>query len=669
MKNAVTLLALALSSVLAAQDFERQYPNIEPVAVSSINIHESGVGYAAEECGALLKTTDGGLTWTQLFPDVSDASYTGHVVFTDDLDPGKVVYYNQYSIIKSADGFATSQNIKPNPISGLINDFIIMGNGDFGLMAGTFFHSADEGQTWTETETAELNGLDLFELDGYLFTAFRAVMRSADFGVTFDTVFNSSDVKRKFVNLNGKPVLSSSDNLYTSLDSGLTWEQIPATDYYGYADNLTVHEGRLITNSSNRINYSDDDGITWKSVVMPVGIYRTNSLFVNDDGRIFIGGEASQIYFTDDPESPLQVLFGEKEELNSIFSQGPKVVVAGSNGVLLRSEDGGDTWTKSIITDHNLDLPGFIGDRLFVVDNNEALLLVNADNSYTPVFVNSANYHTFEIAGDATTAYIGAGEKVYRTDDAGDSWAEIYVHPGSISRIQLVENDHLALLDYNGKLYMSDNNGDSWQLKSGSPDSTRSYLDFAIFDDMNFIVMSSSLLYKTTDGGASWTSTGRPYNGYRLYSMENESVLCLGTNAADGWLYKSDDQGSTFPQITKTCSTISRNGYYDRTTQTFWTAGSGLGIQKVQLVVSATKPSATSITSIQVFPNPAADMLHLQDNLSPAASVSIYNIMGTCVKRLTGGIQSVDISALVPGQYQLLVEQGNELMLSRFIKL
>jgi photosystem II stability/assembly factor-like uncharacterized protein len=589
-------------------------------------------------------------------------------VFLDENDPDKVVYHSQYSLIKTDDGFATSYSIKPNPISGLINDFILLENGNYGLMANTFFYSADEGQTWTETETENLNGLDLFEMDGALFTGFRAIMRSTNGGITFDTVFNSTDIKRKFVNLNGKPVLSSLSELYTSHDMGLTWEVIPAIDFYGSADNLIAHNGRLLANSSNRINYSDDEGITWTSVIMPVGIYRTGCIYVDDLGTIFIGGEASQIYVTDDPNNPLQVRFGEKDELNSIVSRGLKVAAAGNSGVLLTSEDGGQSWTKTTVADRNLEVGGFIGTKLFVASENQELLLVNGDHTTTPVLTYSTYPHSFVDAGDAQTAYFGTAFKVYYTDDAGQTWSDRYTHPIEISKMHFMDNDRIAFLDQTGHLYSSQDQGSQFQIFSASPDTNEYYLDFTVFDDMHFIVMSSSTLYKTEDGGATWTSDYRPYNGLRLFQMDDKSALCLGVNASDGWLYKTDNQGSTFPSIAQTCSTISRSAYYDSETQTFWVAGSGLVIQKVQFEITSSRETSVNFASMQVYPNPAIDMINFKTDIPYFTSIAVYDMMGARIRNTHGSIQSLDISTLVPGPYQIIMQEGNQLWTSRFVK-
>lgn len=669
MKSFLTLAILSITSYLVAQNFERAYPDLEIGAIASINIHPSGVGYAPQECGILLKTIDGGLTWTQLFPDVSDASYLGFVVFTDENDPDKVVYHGQYSLIKSDDGFLTSQDIKPNPISGLIQDFTVLENGNFALLAGTFFYSDDEGETWTETESPEVDGIAMLEFNGAIYLAYRAILRSTDNGVTFDTVFHNADIKRQFVVLNGKPIVSSSNNLYTSNDNGLTWELIPAVDYYGYADNLHAFDGRLIANSSNRINYSDDEGITWNSVIMPSGIYRTSSMFVNDTGLIYVGGEASQLYTTDDPNTPLEILFGDKEELNYITGHDSRLVATGNDGILMRSEDNGNTWTKNVISDRNLDISAFIGNRLFVLNDNNELLLVADDNSTTTVLTSNNYYTSFEASIDGQTAYLGGQNTIMRTDDGGDQWTEIYTHTSEISRMYLFNSGLVTFLDSHGTIYESLDNGDSWQIIIDSPDSNSQYLDYTIFDGMNVIIMTGSQLYSTEDGGTNWASTSRPYNGQRLYRMNSKSALCLGVNGADGWLYKTDDKGINFPTIATTCSTTSRGGYYDKNTETFWSAGSGLSIQKNELMINGTYGAREIISSIQVYPNPTSNMITFNAEISPSAKISVYNMIGALVASFDGKTKQMNVSSLVPGQYQILIQDGMDLKTSRFIKL
>lgn len=668
MKTLSALFLLVFSISLHAQSFERAYPNMEIGSVTSINIHESGVGYAPQECGVLLKTEDGGLTWNQIFPAVSEDAYQGFVVFLDDNDPDKLVYYSQYSLVKTDDGFATTESIKPNPISSTIKSFIVMENGDYGLLAHTFLHSSDGGATWIESETEELDGIDMNEVNGALYVCYRAILRSTDGGVTFDTVFHNADIKRKVVDFNGEPIVSSSDHLYTSHDNGITWEEIPAVDYYGYASNLTVHNNRLISNTSNRINYSDDGGVMWTSVIMPPGVYRTASIFVNDTGRIFIGGEATQIYATDDPQVPLEIIFGNMPELNSITGNGSGIIATGNDGMLLRSEDGGQNWTEHIVTDRNLDLAAFIGDRLYVFNDNDELVFIDNDNSVTPVLSLGGDYYTSMEVRNDQTAFISTRQSVMRTDDGGENWSTVYTHPIELVKMHLNSSGDVMMLDDRGDVYASTDDGNSFALAIASPDTSVNYLDFTLFDEMNAMILSVSRIYITPDAGGSWEDYFRPYNGQGLYRLNSSSALCLGVNSSDGWLYQTNDRGLNFPEIATTCSTTSRGAFYDADTETFWVVGSGLGIEKIDLILSSTTRNGPAVKASRVYPNPATDFVYLDAETNATSQISIYNILGSLVMTQSGMQTSIDISGLPSGQYQLLVQNKNEVSVARFVK-
>ncbi len=670
MKILSVLFLLTSSICLHAQSFERVYPDMEIGSVTSINIHSSGVGYAPQECGVLLKTEDGGETWYQIFPEVSEDAYQGFVVFLDENDPDKLVYYSQYSLVKTDDGFATSENIKPNPISSTIKAFKVMENGDYGLLAHTFLYSSDGGSTWTESESAEVDGIDMNEVNGALYVCYRAILRSTDGGVTFDTVFHNSDTKRKIVDYNGKPIVSSSDHLYTSDDGGMTWEEIPAVDYYGYASNLTVHNNRLISNTSNRINYSDDGGVIWTSVIMPPGVYRTASIFVNDTGRIFIGGEATQIYATDDPQVPLEIIFGNMIELNSITGSGNRLVATGLDGMLMRSEDGGQNWSEHIVTDRNLDLAAFIGDNLFVFNDNDELVFIDDDNSITPVMSLGGDYYTsMEVREDALTAFIGTRQSVIRTDDGGEKWSTVYTHPIELVKLHLAGNGEVMVLDDRGDIYASADDGNTFELAIASPDTNTNYLDFTHFDEMNAMVLSVSRIYVTPDAGDTWEDFFRPYNGQGLYRLNNTSALCLGVNSSAGWLYQTNDRGLNFPEIATTCSTTSRGAYYNEDAQTFWVVGPGLGIQNIDLILSSTTQSGPVVRSTHVYPNPASEVVYLETETSESSQIAVYNVLGSLVMTSSGIQSSLDISGLPSGQYQLVIRNKHEIVVGRFVKL
>ena len=71
---------------------------------------------------------------------------------------------------------------------------------------------------------------------------------------------------------------------------------------------------------------------------------------------------------------------------------------------------------------------------------------------------------------------------------------------------------------------------------------------------------------------------------------------------------------------------------------------------------------------LSVFPNPVGDYLRISS--SSHASIFIYSMMGVLLKQSEmSGLQQVDVRNLTPGIYFLKVEEGENIFLTKFLKL
>lgn len=86
------------------------------------------------------------------------------------------------------------------------------------------------------------------------------------------------------------------------------------------------------------------------------------------------------------------------------------------------------------------------------------------------------------------------------------------------------------------------------------------------------------------------------------------------------------------------------------------------------LLVSSVKENAL-VESINVYPNPVANMLHI-DNEESISSIQILNMDGREILSIDHVTKTVDVSRLVPGQYILKANAVNQkIFRSTFIKI
>lgn len=172
-----------------------------------------------------------------------------------------------------------------------------------------------------------------------------------------------------------------------------------------------------------------------------------------------------------------QNCYPTRDYLTDVFTlDSQRVWIAGDDGNLFRTSDGGTEWETIHTAVHDL----------WKID-----------------FVDSTR-------GWATSEYYR--ETVYRSDDGGWSWLAQDLtsdSPVSISQIEAITRDVCFVLDWRGRVFRTSNGGEDWQ-------ETRlaSYLlGLSFVDEYTGWAYTSDSLFHTVDGGLSWSSWLLPASG------------------------------------------------------------------------------------------------------------------------------------------------------------
>jgi photosystem II stability/assembly factor-like uncharacterized protein len=234
---------------------------------------------------------------------------------------------------------------------------------------------------------------------------------------------------------------------------------------------------------------------------------------------------------------------------------------AGEAGTILKSVDGGLTWDIIMIDPPLLitciyftDIStGYIGGGTFDGTSWTGHLLKSTDGALTwnEVNINPCGTINAMQFTSATTAYIGCAYgtgNIQKTTDGGATWINQNISSpyGITSLCFLNENDGFILA--NLYVYKTTNGGNSWELVNTIIPVNILYSMW--FTDINTGYISGydnsspdGILYKTTDGGVTWTWA----------FIEWEPLLCVTfTNATTGYMgsrgriYKTTDAGQTW---------------------------------------------------------------------------------------------------------------------------
>ena len=447
-----------------------------PTTMWLYNVHfiNETTGFVTGESGTILKTTDAGTTWT-LIPAITTNRLYG-VHFTDETN-GIIVGWN-----------------------------------------GTILRTTDGGESWTSVTTGITASLqDVHFIDANTgFTCGGVIAKTTDGGLTWNTVYSANNSYFYFMNVsaNGQGYAVGNLGVFVKTTNyGQTWQNQPALGDGDIFCGDHVSENAAYLMGKLEIHKSDDAGASWsliKNAALGGGI--TALQFSSDNegtcvaftsGGTFFGGIAQ----TSDG--------GKLWDIRQSSTTGGWYAVdfpTEQTGYVLgttnlgKTTNGGLTWTFSTsptITATCLEFidaqTGFAGGFGNV---SNICKTTNGGTSFTcGTNIGASDIHFIDSErGIAVRNVQGGGDTYYKTFDGGNTWE---YHNGVIGCCISFYDDSLGFVGSQSGIYRTLNSGESWDfIYVGGGQ----ILDVKFYNEnLGFCVSEYADLYKTEDGGDTWT--------------------------------------------------------------------------------------------------------------------------------------------------------------------
>jgi hypothetical protein len=633
-----TILAATQTGIFKSTDrgvnWQRLTRSDAPVSYSAVAVAPtfpaSGQALAADFYGTLYASNDHGANWSlsNLTASVSVIAYSPAFASDDSIFAGGVGVYVTH------DNSAHWTMVLPASVSALAVSPQF--NTDHTIFAGSdvLYRSTNGGAAWISTtigmSNTRISALALspqFALTHTLFAGTNVgLFRSDDGGVVWNSVADFANVPILSLAISpGWPahpylLVGTASGVYRTGDGGATWLRMSGLaplDASPIA--LSPDEAQWLTGSFNGVHASADSGHTWQPFGLQQSVWYVSAVTFSPD-------------YADD-----HTIF-EAQNSN-----------AGIGAMINRTTDGGATWQYLYGKDHIVSLaisPQYASDHtIYTTGDNQRKVWRSIDSGdhWTEVGSWPSNpAHGVQLVAlppnyptDETIFAAGAGIGFWRLPPGATIWQPAATGPlsNTIVIAFAVAPDYATSqtllaagwwwsqddqLHYG--VFRSDDGGVNWQ-PSGAGVADRELRDIAFSpnftSDRTAYLVSTVQLYRSVDGGYSWTAIGVPPDWPTLNRVVvDQTGRVLVTSSSGVWQYRTGFRD------------ILSNGDFEA--EGGWTLTAGAtrtpsvifnGRQALRLGLSQGNPGAIDSTAIQTVTIPlSATLAQLNLRVSPVTS-------------------------------------------------
>ena len=498
----ILFISFLILSRFASAQWEWIHPLPQGNDINCMSFLMAGNGFAGTAKGIVLKTDNGGNSWTK--------HYTGRY---EEITGMHFSSFNSGCLIQKE----------------------------------YFLVSADSGVTWTTRyRFADLFGDELQFLNqdtGWIsgeFTGSYKLVYTSNGGTTFQTLYNSNSKVTGFYFLpGGKGWLSvANGDLRITVNYGQNWTLIPAVNSTGFnAIHFTDSINGYACADNGEIYSSADGGLTWNSIPNPASfsgiIY--HSVYAYNQDTVFVSGTDGFAVRSADAGLNWSVIAQPGWFSGDVIeSAGGELYLGGTDGEIRKSIDQGVVWTTTV---NNIaggsDLNGATHDQSAAwYFCGEGGTILNYSNSSLTVQNSGVTENLFGISfGDPGNGIcVGEAGKVLRTINAGFTWNPVSSNTSSTLKSISRAGSTLYATGENETVIKSVDDGITWNVVS-TPVAGFGYtfetVQF-IHPDTGFIFTDQLDLLTTTDGGTQWN----------FYSVNSIGSITGGLflDATNGWV-------------------------------------------------------------------------------------------------------------------------------------
>ncbi|HQK98152.1 MAG TPA: YCF48-related protein [Bacteroidia bacterium] len=555
--NIIGLLLLSTSS-----EAQWQYVNPKPQGnnLNSSVFVSATIGWIAGDYGTIIKTADGGNTWTNQY-----CLQNKNIIDFSAINTNSLFFIASDNQLYGSSNGGNSWSKKFKFLSSNVTSLsFLTANEGWATQGSSIEHTTDGGLTWNSQTVLPGETFASVKIasngEGFAVSTSGTILKYSNTGQTWSTVNSIAGTYKAMAILQsgttGLIVINST--LYKSSNSGFTWNDPVTTPTEFGTSNVS---GLYILSSSDyyatlangTIVYSHNGGSTWSANTDFSG-YQLNGIVATQlNEGIAFGNNGIIVKTTNNGLNWNRIgNLLSTEILNGVTSISSDVYAIGNTGTILKSNNSGNTWSSlNSGTSENLkDIIAINSSNLLAVGENGTIIKsTNAGTNWNTISTTTiGSLFGLSAKPNGTIYAVGSDDIILSSTDIGNTWNDIttsFTGFGyTFKEIQFVNNDTGFIATNSAEILMTDDGGQNWYLKTTGAFGQISCLFFQN-GNSGWIGTEAGEIFNTNDGGNSW-------NNQSIANFSGSINKLRFTDVLNGWaftnsgIYRTADGGNTW---------------------------------------------------------------------------------------------------------------------------